>query len=102
MQCTEAVQCQQAKSLFHDVVTDLLVCQSLEMNAEVGPFPRPATVQSFPMASMQCAEVVQCQQAESLFHDVVTDLLVCQSLQERTHPLLGTCRTAGSHWRRWV
>ena len=38
MQSAEAVQCQQAKSLFHDVVTDLLVCQSLEMNAEVGPF----------------------------------------------------------------
>ena len=46
MQSAEAVQRQQAKSLFHNVVTDLLVCQSLEMNAEVGPFPRPATVQS--------------------------------------------------------
>jgi hypothetical protein len=39
MQCAERVQCQQAKSLFHNVVTDLLVCQSLEMNAEAGPFP---------------------------------------------------------------
>ena len=33
------------------------------------------------MAWMQCAERVQCQQAKSLFHDVVTDLLVCQSLE---------------------
>ena len=39
MQCATAVQRQQAKSLFHNVVTDLLVCQSLEMNAEAGPFP---------------------------------------------------------------
>jgi len=30
MQCAEGVQRQQAKSLFHDLVTDLLVCQSLE------------------------------------------------------------------------
>jgi hypothetical protein len=47
MQCAGAVQCQQAKSLFHNVVTDLLVCQSLDVNAEVGPFSWPAAVQSF-------------------------------------------------------
>ena len=33
------------------------------------------------IASMQCAETVQRKQAESLFHNVVTDLLVCQSLE---------------------
>ena len=62
------------------MVTDLLVCQSLEMNAKVGPFPWSATRPELSMAWMQSAEVVQRQQAESLFHDVVTDLLVCQSL----------------------
>jgi hypothetical protein len=35
MQCAEAVQCQQAKSLFHNVVTDLLVCQSLDVTIEI-------------------------------------------------------------------
>jgi hypothetical protein len=30
-----------------NVVTDLPVCQSLDVNAKVGPFPGSATVQSF-------------------------------------------------------
>jgi hypothetical protein len=36
MQFAERVQRQQAESLFHNVVTELLVCQSLEVVPSVG------------------------------------------------------------------
>jgi len=81
MQCAETVQRKQAESLFHNVVTDLLVCQSLERNAEFDHAPDRTHRPNPSIASMQCAERVQRKQAESLFHNVVTDLLVCQSLE---------------------
>ena len=52
------------------------------------------------MAWMQSAEGVQRQQAESLFHDVVTDLPVCQSLEVTIEIRRTRKKTAGYRCRR--
>ena len=51
------------------------------MTLELGRFPDLPPGQAVRFQEMQCAEAVQRQQAKSLFHNVVTDLLVCQSLE---------------------